>query len=61
MDTLERETALAEKLRDVGYDLNLLTEAQRTEIFALARSAHVELWSPARGGLVRPAPIRAAS
>ena len=43
---MERENALAEKLRRVGYDLARLTEAQRAEIFALARSAHVELWQP---------------
>ena len=43
---MERETLLAEKLRRVGYDLARLTEAQRIEIYDLARSARVELWHP---------------
>jgi hypothetical protein len=43
---MERETALAQKLRRVDYDLDRLTEAQRIEIFDLARSAQVELWRP---------------
>ncbi len=43
---MERETCLAERLRRVGYDLARLTEAQRIEIFTLARSAQVEIWRP---------------
>ena len=41
---MERESRLAENLRRVGFDLDLLTEAQRIEVFTLARSAQVELW-----------------
>ena len=40
---MERETALAQKLRRVDYDLARLTESQRIEIHDLARSARVEL------------------
>ncbi len=43
---MERETLLAEKLRRVDFDLDRLTDTQRIEIFALARSAQVELWRP---------------
>ncbi len=43
---MERETALAQKLQRVGFDLTRLTESQRTEIYDLARAARIELWRP---------------
>lgn len=43
---MERETALAEKLRLVDYDLARLTDTERINVFTLARSARVELWRP---------------
>ena len=51
MENMEHENKIAEKLRRIDFDLTSLTEAQRIEIFALARSAQVELWRP---GLIWP-------
>ncbi len=45
---MERETALAQRLRRIDYDLSCLTESQRTEIYDLARLARVELWQPGK-------------
>ncbi len=43
---MERETALAQKLRAVDYDVDRLTEFQRIEIYDLARAARIELPCP---------------
>jgi hypothetical protein len=43
---MERETALAEKLRVVSFDMDQITDAQRVEVATLARRARVELWHP---------------
>ena len=38
------DDSIAEKLRAVDYDLNRLTDTERTELFSQARKCGIQIW-----------------
>lgn len=43
---MDKENQIAEILRPVDFDLNRLSESERTRVFGLAHAAWLEIWCP---------------